>query len=102
MAFLRPGKTSDEVHFDLVPLPFRNRKWLQSSGRSLMFCLDATTIVTFFDITGNVLLHVRPPVPLTNVLVDLGATGVNRQRGVMSFFHDMWGQIQVLLSSRNY
>src|SRR3954462_370952 len=77
VAFLRSGETSDEVHLDLVPLPFRNRKWLQSSSRSLMFVFDATANVTLFNITRNVLFHAIPPVPLTNVLAHLGATGVD-------------------------
>src|SRR3954463_6216180 len=93
MTLLRSRKTGDEVHLNLVPFPFRNRQWLQSSCRSLMFCLDATTNVTFINITSNVLLHVRPPVPLANVVVHLGATGVNRQGSIMSFFHDLRGHI---------
>src|SRR3954466_13597109 len=83
MTLLWPRETGDEVHLNLVPFPFRNRQWLQSSSRSLMFCLDATANVTFINITSNVLLHIRPPVPLTNVLVHLGATGVNRQRSIV-------------------
>src|ERR1043165_5147513 len=89
MTLLGSRKTCDEVHLNLVPFPFRNRQWLQSSGIFLVFCLDATTNVTFINITSNVLLHVRPPVPLAYVLVHLGATGVDRQRSVVSFFHDL-------------
>src|ERR1041384_5745695 len=99
MTLLRSRKTGDEVHLNLVPLPFRNREWLQSSSRSLMFCLDATANVTFIDITSNVLLHIRPPVPLTNVLIHFGATRVNRQRGIVSRFYDLRGHIQVLMLS---
>src|SRR3954467_2151166 len=95
MTLLRSRKTGDEVHLNLVPFPFRNREGLQSSTRSLMFYLDATANVTFINITSNVLLHVRPPVPLTNVLVHLGATKVNRQGSVVSFFHDIRGGVQV-------
>src|SRR4051812_21602203 len=102
MAFLRPGKTSDEVHLDLVPLPFRNRKWLQISSRSLIFVFDATTNVTLVNISSDVLLHVRPPVPLTNVLVHFGTTRVNRQMGIVSFFLDFRGHIEVVLASRNH
>src|SRR3954471_7912404 len=95
MTLPRSRKTGDEVHLNLVPFPFRNREWLQSSSRSLMFCLDAMTNVTFINITSNVLLHARPPVPLTNVLVHLGTTRVNRQRGIVSFFHNMRSLVQV-------
>src|SRR4051812_16483235 len=95
MTLLRSRKTGDEVHLNLVPFPFRNREWLQSSSRSLMFCFHATANVTFINITSNVLLHVRPPVPLSNVLVHLGTTRVNRQRCIVSFFHDIRGVVQV-------
>src|SRR3954465_12920725 len=87
MTLLRSRKTGDEVHLNLVPFPFRNREWLQSSSGSLMFCLDATTNVTFFNITSNVLLHIGPPELRTNVLVHLGTSRMNRQRCIVSFFH---------------
>src|ERR1041384_5964230 len=95
MTLLRSRKTGDEVYLNLVPFPFRNREGLQSSSRSLIFCLDATANVTLINITSNVLFHTRPPIPLANVLVHLGATRVNRQRSIMSFFHDMRGLVQV-------
>src|SRR3954463_14495684 len=97
MTLLRSRKTGDEGHLNLVQFPFRNREGLQSSSRSLMFCLDAMANVTLINIMSNVLLHARPPIPLTNVLVHLGATRVNRQRGIVSFFHDMRGLVQVLM-----
>src|SRR3954465_10301814 len=93
MTLLISRKTGDEVHFNLVPFPFRNREWLQSSSRSLMFGFDATADVTLINITSNVFLHARPPVPLTKVLVHLGATWVDRQRGIMSFFHNIRSQV---------
>src|SRR3954470_2483622 len=102
MNLLRSRKTSDEVHFDLVPLPFRNRKWLQSSSRPLMFGFDATANVTFRNISGNVILHTRPPESLTNVLVHLGTIRVNRQRRIVSFFHDERGHVPVALAYWNH
>src|ERR1041385_1906612 len=93
MTLLRLGKSGDEVHFNLVPFPFRNREWLQSSSRSLMFGFHATANVTLVNIPSHVLLHIRPPVPLTKVLVHLGTTRVNQQRNIMSFFHDVRGQV---------
>src|ERR1041385_8258121 len=93
MTLLRLGKSGDEVHFNLVPFPFMNREWLQSSSRSLMFGFHATANVTLINITSNVFLHARPPVPLTKVFVHLGATWVDRQRGIVSFFHSIRGQV---------
>src|SRR3954471_23019316 len=95
MTLLGSRKSGDEVHFNLVPFPFRNREWLQSSIRSLMFRFDATANVTLVNISSDVLLHVRPPIPLTNVLVHLGASRMNGQRGIVSFFHDIRGVVQV-------
>src|SRR3990170_2907943 len=88
MTLLRLRKTSDEIHLDFIPFPQGNRKRLQKSSRLLMFCLDATTNVTFSNIASNVLLHVRPPVPLTKVLIHLGATRMNRQWGIMCVLHN--------------
>src|SRR3954466_14022723 len=102
MTLLRSRKTGNEVHFNLVPFPFRNREWLQSTSRSLMFGFNATANVTLINITSNVLFHVRPLVPLTNVLVHLGTTGVNRQGCIMRFFHDIRGVIQIVLGYRNH
>src|SRR3990170_9122262 len=90
MTLLRSRKTSNEIHLDFVPFPFRNIKGLQSSSRPLMFCFNATTNVTLRNITSNVSLHIRPPVSLTNVTVHLCATRMNRQRSVMSFFHNVF------------
>src|SRR5215216_7570944 len=84
ITLLRFGKTSDEVHLDMVPFPLRNRDRLQSSSRPLMFCFDTTANVTLSNITSNVLLHVRPPESLMNVLLHLCTTGMNRQRRIMS------------------
>src|SRR3990170_7207781 len=96
MTLLRSGKTSHEIHLDFVPFPFRNIKWLQSSSRPLVLCFNAAANVTLRNITSNVLLHIRPPVSLTNVMVHLCATRVNRQRSVMSFFHNVFPLILVL------
>src|SRR5215216_1220630 len=100
ITLLRFGKTSDEVHLDMVPFPLRNRDRLQNSSRPLMFCLDMTANITLSNIASNVLLHVRPPESLSNVLVHLGATGMNRQRRIMSLFHNLLSHILIFLLTR--
>src|SRR5215216_5829093 len=100
ITLLRFGRTSDEVHLDMVPFPLRNRDRLQSSSRPLMFCLDTTANVTLSNIVSNVLLHVRPPESLTNVLVHLGTIGMNRHRCIMSIFHNLLSHILVFLLTR--
>src|SRR3990170_4021297 len=89
MTFLRLWKTSYEIHLDFIPFPQRNRKRLQKSSRLLMFCLDATANVTFSNISSDVLLHSRPPVPLTKITIHLGTTRMDRQRCIMCFIHDL-------------
>src|SRR4051812_23404254 len=79
MTLLRSRKTGDEVHFNLVPFPFRNREWLQSTSRSLMFVLNAKATATLNNITMTVFFHVRPPAPINNVLVLVVTTRVDRQ-----------------------
>src|SRR4051812_9586433 len=61
ISFLGFWKASDEVHTDFVPFPLGNRQWLKSTSRSLMFCLNAMTDITFGNISSNVSLHPSPP-----------------------------------------
>src|SRR3989337_2947681 len=89
MALMRLRKTSDEIHLDFIPFPQGNRKRLENTSRFLMFCLHTTTNVAFSNISGNVLLHLGPPVSLTKITVHLGTTRVNRQRCIMGFLHDL-------------
>src|SRR3990170_6277839 len=89
MTLLRLRKTSYEIHLDFIPFPQRNRKRLQKSSRLLVFCLDVTTNVTLSNITSDVLLHPRPPVPLTKITIHLGTTQMDRQRCIMRLLHDL-------------
>src|ERR1041385_2197708 len=61
ISFLGFWKAGDEIHTDLVPFPLGNRQWLKSTSRSLVFCLNATTNITFSNISSNVSLHLGPP-----------------------------------------
>src|SRR3954465_3327818 len=61
ISFLGFWKAGDEVHTDFVPIPLGNRQWLKSTIRSLMFCLNATTNITFDNKLSNVSLHPSPP-----------------------------------------
>src|SRR3954463_5167551 len=61
ISFLGFWKASDEVHTDFVPFTLGNRQWLKSTSRSLMFCLNATTNITFGNKLSNVSLHPGPP-----------------------------------------
>src|SRR3989337_3814701 len=88
MTLLRLRKTSDEIHLDFIPFPQWNRKRLQKSSRLLMFCLHTTTNVAFSNIAGNVLLHPRPPVPLSKITIHLSTTRMDRQRCIMGLLHD--------------
>src|SRR6266566_8663325 len=87
ITLLRSGKSSNKVHLDLIPFPFRYFKWLQKSSRPLMFSRDATANVTLGHIACKVFFHIWPPEPLSDVLVHLGTTRMNRQRCIMSFLH---------------
>src|SRR3989337_973486 len=89
MTLLRLRKTSYEIHLDFVPLPQRNRERLQNTSRFLMFCLHTTANVAFSNISSNVLLHSRPPVPLTKITIHLSTTRMDRQWCIMCFLHDL-------------
>src|SRR3954465_10584318 len=47
VSFLGFWKAGDEVHTDFVPFPLWNRQRLKCTSRSLMFCLNAMTNITF-------------------------------------------------------
>src|ERR1041385_5927305 len=64
ISFLGFWRAGDEVHTDFVPFPLGNRQWLKSTNRSLVFGLNATTNITFGNISSNVSLHPSPLQPL--------------------------------------
>src|SRR3954466_2050126 len=61
VSFLGFWKAGDEVHTDFVPFPLGNRQRLKCTSRSLVFCLTATTNITFSNKSSNVSLHPGPP-----------------------------------------
>src|SRR4051812_14675150 len=61
ISFLDIWKAGDEVHTDFVPFPLWNRRRLKSTSRSLVFCLNATTNITFSNKSSNISLHPSPP-----------------------------------------
>src|SRR3954464_6446419 len=61
ISFLGFWKASDEIHTDFVPFQLRNRQWLKSTSRSLMFCLNATTNITFGNELSNLSFHPSQP-----------------------------------------
>src|SRR3990170_2475764 len=89
MTLLRLWTTSNEIHLHFIPFPQRNRKRLQLASRLLMFCLHTTTNVALSNMRSNILLHSRPPVPLTKITIHLSTTRMYRQRCIMCFLHDL-------------
>ena len=80
-------KASDEVHFNVVELPLGNRKRLEKTGWTLMFCFHSSAYITFIHELGNLPFHACPPVRLLEVLIHLGTARMNGKERVMSFFH---------------
>src|SRR3954468_23015871 len=88
IALLRPRKPGDKVHLNVIPLPLRNLKWLKQPYRLLVLCLHSPTHVTLGHKSGNIPLHTSPPKALLEILIHLGATGVDRQLGIVGLLHD--------------
>src|SRR6187401_1668721 len=80
-------KTSDEVHFNVVELPLRNRKRLEKTGWTLMFCFHSSAYITLIHELGNLPFHACPPVRLLEVLIHLGTARMNGKERIMCFFH---------------
>src|SRR3954467_627223 len=82
ISFLGFWKAGDEVHTDFVPFPLGNRQWFKSNNRSLVFCLNATTNITFGDELCDFSLHPSPPKFLAYISIHYCATGMNREGSV--------------------
>src|SRR3954464_6787211 len=61
ISFLGFWKASDEIHTDFIPFPLWNWQRLKCTSRSLVFCLNATTNITFSNELSNFSLHPGPP-----------------------------------------
>jgi hypothetical protein len=77
MSSILPRKASDKVHTNFLPFPHGYFQWLQQTRRSLVLGSDMLTDVTSRNIKGYLSLHAMPPKLLFQVLVHLGASGVN-------------------------
>src|SRR3954467_12698962 len=96
ISLLRPRKSGDEVHIYVIPLPLRNLKWLKYPCRLLVLCLHSPAHITLGHKPGNIPLHTSPPKALLEILIHLGATGVDRQLGIMGLLHDDLSEISLL------
>src|SRR3954469_1315758 len=70
-------KTSHEVHFDMIKLPFWNSKRLEETSRSLVFCFHPSADITFIHELSNFSLHSGPPVRLLEIMVHLRTSRMN-------------------------
>src|SRR3954468_3396135 len=96
VALLRPRKPGGKVHLDVIPLPLRNLEWLKQPCWLLVLCLHSPAHVTLGHKPGNIPLHTSPPKALLEVLIHLGATGVDRQLIIMGLLHDDLSEVSLL------
>ena len=71
------SKTSHEVHFDMVKLPFWNSKRLEETSWSLVFCFHSSTDITFIHELSNLSLHSSAPIRLLGVMLHLRTAWMN-------------------------
>src|SRR5215216_5240807 len=76
----RSRHTSDKVHSNRIPFPFRNLQWLQQSSGSLMSRLDSLTYITLGDIASDFSLHLMPPKWLLQILIHLLGSQHRKQK----------------------
>src|SRR3954463_263357 len=86
-------KTSHEVHFNMIKLPFRNSKRLEKTSWSLVFCFQPSADITFIHELSNLTLHSSPPIRLLEVMVHLRTSRINRQKRIMRFVHNDFTKI---------
>src|SRR5438132_11142107 len=73
------GKSSNEIHANVLPFPRWNGQWLQCSSRLEMFDLHLLANIAFSNISSDFPLHPSPPKLLFEVLIHLGTTWVDRE-----------------------
>src|SRR3954466_13766193 len=96
ISFLGFWKASDEVHTDFIPFPLGDRQRSKSTSRSLMFCLNATTNITFSNKLSNFSLHPSPPKYLAYILIHFSTTAMNREGRFMGFSKDQLSKVLIL------
>src|SRR3954471_3448595 len=78
-------KTSHEVHFNMIKLPFWDSKRLEETSWSLVFCFHPSTDLTFIPELSNFLLHWSPPIRLLEVMVHLHTSRMNGNKRIVRF-----------------
>ena len=79
IAMLGLGKSSHEVHLNMVKLPFWNGKRLEETSWPLVFCFHSSADITFIHELINLALYSSPPIRLLEVMVHLCASRMNRE-----------------------
>ena len=86
-------KTSHEVYFDMIKLPFRDSKRLEETSWSLVFRFHSSTDITFIHELGNFSLHSSPPIRLLEVMVHLRTSRMNGKERIVSLVHDHFTKV---------
>ena len=81
------GKSSHEVHFDMIKLPFRNSKRLEETSWSLVFCFHSSADITFIHELSNFSLHSSPPIRLLEVMIHLRTSRMNGKKRIVRLVH---------------
>src|SRR4051812_7298648 len=95
-------KTSHEVHFDMIKLPFWNSKRLEKTSWSLVFCFHPSADITLIHELSDLTLHSSLPIRLLEVMVHLRTSRMNRQERIVRFIHNdftkitLWNHYPVL------
>ena len=87
IATLGLGKSSHEVHFEMIKLPFWDSKRLEETSWSLVFCFHSSADITFIHELSNFSLHSSPPVRMLEVMVHLRTSRMNGKKRIVRFVH---------------
>ena len=82
------GKSSHEVHFDMIKLPFWDRKRLEETSWSLVFCFHPSADITYIHELSNFSLHSSPPIRLLEVMVHLRTSRMNGKKRIVRLVHN--------------
>jgi hypothetical protein len=87
------GQSNDKIHTYVVPFPLGNWQRLQQPSWFLVLCLDLVANITTGDIVCDIILHSWPPKCLSQVLVHLGTSRMNRVCGFVCLLEYLLPQV---------
>jgi hypothetical protein len=90
------GQSHNKVHAYVIPFPQGYCQWLQGTDHFQVTCFDALASITFRHIFSNLPLYSGPPIKLSEVMIYLVASRMNREFGQVCLIQDLLSKFWIL------